>query len=75
MVEKSRLWSLCVHQLCKHIFIPLQVDDDSCLSLAGLSGWVVFEVSQNYVLGMGFSFALQSKNRELCQSEPSQEFA
>lgn len=54
MVEKSRWWSLCVHQLSKHIFILLQVAGDSCLSLTGLSEWVALEVSQNYILGMGF---------------------
>lgn len=70
MVERSRWWSLCVHQLSKHIFILFQ-----WLVTVGLSGWVALEVSQDYITGMGFLFALHSSSRELCQSEPSQEFA
>lgn len=50
-------------------WVGLQVGSHSIVE------WVVLEVSQNYVLGVVFSFALHSKTRELCKSEPNQELA
>ncbi|KAM6273591.1 phosphatidylinositol N-acetylglucosaminyltransferase subunit H isoform 1-T1 [Porphyrio hochstetteri] len=62
-------WSVCVPQLCNCMFIPAQVADYSCLSLAGSSGWLFQHCGMGGIrslvelpAGMCFSFALYSEN-------------